>query len=384
MNRSQKTVFNESIFMSRIHTLFFVACAGIFFFTTPEQITHTRPYYHDGRYYYNQEEHETDSVWDHYKGLPLALIRKFPSLIGITKPLPCTWPTIEKTTFPAYSQEPLLTWINQSSFLFQIAGYNVLIDPVFSDCPPLHRLHTPGCTLEQLPKIDYIFISHNHADHTDFTTLQKLAQQDNPCFVLPIGNKQLFNSYGITNIVEKTWWEQLNLEKEGNSPLTITCLPARHWSCRKLLDANTALWSSWMFACDGFVLYYAGDSGYASHFKEIAAEFPHIDIAIMPIHPIKSSKRHMGPGDAITAFLDLKARVFVPTHWGSFGLENYPGERPIQRLTEHWKLQEEKLSKNCCLIYLFGETKNLQEACANLNQGKTGIIGLPANLPWEF
>ncbi len=363
--------------------------------STGISLTHSIPVYKDGRYHYNQDEYDHDSVWYHFTSipqkLPVLLMRELPHFLGIKLQPLTNWPTVEQPTFPVRSQKPLLTWINQSSFLIQIGGYNILIDPVFSSCPPLRRTHKPGFSLEQLPPIDYILISHNHKDHTDFDTLQKIAKRDNPLFILPVGNKDLFNSYGLEKIVEKNWWETITLEKHAglisNSadtpPLTITCLPARHWSCRKLLDANTALWSSWMIECAGFTIYCAGDSGYGPHFKEIAHEFPQIDVALMPINPIKSSNEHMGPNDAITAFLDLGAQVFVPTHWGTFSCESYTGETPIHRLVQHWAKREPELSKNCCLVYQFGETKNLQEALSRLNQGTSGIIGLPDKLPWN-
>ncbi|PKN03182.1 hypothetical protein CVU75_03570 [Candidatus Dependentiae bacterium HGW-Dependentiae-1] len=338
-----------------------------------EQNNHSLPFSKDGRYYYNQEEYNQESVWSHFTSIPYKLpaliMRELPHLLGIKKQPLCVWPTVEKPLFPARSTQLLLTWINHSSFLIQVGGHNILIDPVFGDCPPLRRTHKPGFLLEKLPTIDYVLISHNHADHTDFATLKTVATRDNPLFIIPEGNRPLFNRMGLTKITEKTWWEQLVLlEKtkqtadtpsEDKKLLTITCLPARHWSCRKLLDANTALWSSWMIECNGTTLYCAGDSGYGPHFKEIAQNFPIIDVALMPIHPIKSSNEHMGPKDAITAFLDLNAQTFIPIHWGTFSCESYIPEMPLVRLAQHWQLRKKELSTKQCLLFQFGQTKQV-------------------------
>lgn len=337
-----------------------------------EQQQHSLPVLKDGRYYYSQEEYESTSVWSHFTSipykLPALLMRELPHALGIKKQPLCQWPTIEKPTFPSRSTELLLTWINHSSFLIQIGGHNILIDPVFGDCPPLRRTHTPGFALEQLPPIDYVLISHNHADHTDFVTLKALVARDNPLFILPEGNAKLFNAMGIQKSIEKNWWQQLQLpevapsaDTENKKRLTITCLPARHWSCRKLLDVNTALWSSWMIECNESTIYCAGDSGYGAHFKEISHAFPTINVALMPIHPIKSSDEHIGPKDAITAFLDLGAQIFVPIHWGTFSCESYIPEMPLIRLAQHWQRRHTELENKRCLLFQFGQTKAIAD-----------------------
>ncbi len=345
-----------------------------------EQQKHTLPVYRDGRYYYSQEEYESTSVWSHFTSipykLPVLLMRELPHALGIKKQPLCQWPTVEKPEIPSRSTELLLTWINHSSFLIQIGGQNILIDPVFGECPPLRRTHKPGFALAQLPPIDYVLISHNHADHTDFVTLKALAARDNPLFILPIGNAKLFNTMGIQKSIEKNWWEQevimpkqrTNTESNTDKQLlTITCLPARHWSCRKLLDVNTALWSSWMIECNGSTIYCAGDSGYGPHFKEIGKAFPIIDVALMPIHPIKSSDEHIGPKDAITAFLDLGAQIFVPIHWGTFSCESYIPEMPLIRLAQHWQHRHAELENKQCLLFQFGQTKSIIDILSSNN-----------------
>ena len=139
-----------------------------------------------------------------------------------------------------------VTWIGHSTLLIQLQGVNVLTDPHWSQrASPVSfagpkRLMPPGLLFEDLPPIDVVLISHNHYDHLDIDTVKRLAATHHPVFVVPLGLKSWFATLGITNVDELDWWESRRLKE-----LTLTCLPAQHFSSRTLWDRNQTLWSGW-------------------------------------------------------------------------------------------------------------------------------------------
>lgn len=256
------------------------------------------------------------------------------------------------------SMEPVITWIGHASFLIQIGEFNILTDPIFGDVKArllgnmgftvTRREWPPGIKLGDLPPIDAIVISHNHLDHTDGKSLSAICKKyPNVVALVPKGDKKLFKSMGFKQVYEKTWWEQHTLEK-NNKTLTTTFLPAKHWSIH--IDPRhyrKSLWGSWMISCDQMNIYFAGDTAYEGHFKQIAQKFSSIDVALMPIAPTspknheKNKHQHVDAKEAIDAFIDLNARCFIPMHWGTFfrGPDTY--EHPINQLDYHWKTKNE-------------------------------------------
>ncbi len=179
------------------------------------------------------------------------------------------------------STEPLITWIGHSTFLIQMAGINILTDPIFGDSTALFpRILDPGIRLNKLPPIDYVLISHNHLDHMDAQALAVLKQLNPHClFLVPLGDKKWFDQREYANAREYTWWEQesFRLLKEERQEIRFTFLPAYHWSQRNFFDKNKSLWGSWMIECAGVTIYFGGDTGYSRHFKAIGHEFDHVD-----------------------------------------------------------------------------------------------------------
>jgi L-ascorbate metabolism protein UlaG (beta-lactamase superfamily) len=241
------------------------------------------------------------------------------------------------------SQNLAITWVGHSTFLIQVNGYNILTDPIFGDLTPLFRRITPaGISLEKLPSIDFVILSHNHWDHMDSVALTFLAK-NNPevTFLVPQGDGVWFRRRGIHRVRESSWWNAHSFGTLGS--LTFTFLPACHWSQRGLLDFNRSLWGSWMIECAGKRLYFAGDTAYSHHFNAIAQEFSAIDIALMPIGPCEPrawmSHSHVSAEEAGQAFLDLNARHFIPMHWGAyyFGLDSF--DLPCTRLKDWWSKQ---------------------------------------------
>ncbi|GAA4700969.1 MBL fold metallo-hydrolase [Brevibacillus fulvus] len=233
---------------------------------------------------------------------------------------------------------PLLVWIGHASFLLQIHGLNILIDPVWANRMGFEkRLSPPGLPLDELPQIDIVLVSHGHYDHLDFPTLRRL--QGNPQFFVPIGLGRLFRKKGFRRISEFSWWEQAE-----HGGVSFHFVPAQHWTRRSLFDTNTSHWGGWVIQFGQEpALYFSGDSGYFRGFQEIGERFS-IGIALMPIGAYEPewfmSNQHMTPEESIQAFLDLRASLFIPMHYGAFRLADDTPKEALDRLQREWKRRE--------------------------------------------
>ena len=258
----------------------------------------------------------------------------------------------------ARSIEPRVTWIGHATFLIQIGGINILTDPAFFEISHfIPRIVQAPISIEKLPKIDVLLVSHNHIDHLDSASVKLLKKQGHkPIILTPEGTKTWFDYYGFDNAQEKSWWDE---HKEKG--ITFSFLPAAHWSGRNLFDTNKTLWGSWMIACNGFKIYFAGDSTYANHFSQIGKAHPDIDVAIMPIAPNGPAEcnknAHITTPESVKAFCDLKARNFIPMHWGTFSLEADFFDAPIKLLLKLWGKHHDKLKVKTLNVLKFGESR---------------------------
>ena len=237
------------------------------------------------------------------------------------------------------SQELVITWVGHATVLIQVAGLNILTDPIFGNSSMLYpRIIKPGISFERLPPIDLVLISHNHMDHMEGSSLRALARHAGIQFLVPQGDKAWFDRRCITAVNECMWWESHILSK---ALITCTFLPAVHWTQRQVFDRNRSLWGSWMIQCGDRCIYFAGDTAYGPHFQAIATEFPSIDVAILPIGPCEPRESmkhaHMDTEEAMKAFEILKAKHFIPIHWGTFHFGNEPARLPIDRLMQGWR-----------------------------------------------
>lgn len=231
-----------------------------------------------------------------------------------------------------------IIWLGHSTLLIRLNNKTILIDPVFSQtASPLpfmvKRFQEAPLTLSELPPIDFVVISHDHYDHLDWKTIsffKNLPSHMQPHFIVPLGVDRHLTYWGIekSRISAQDWWQGINIEG-----IEFIATPAQHFSGRSFTQ-NDTLWASWVFKTLEHSFYFSGDSGYADHFKEIGQKYGPFDLAFLEAGQYDEMWRevHMHPEETTQAALDLKAKKFIPIHWGMFELALHRWDEPIERL----------------------------------------------------
>lgn len=224
-----------------------------------------------------------------------------------------------------------LSWVGHSTFLIQAWGKGFLTDPIWSKrASPLpligpKRKYPAAFSLESLPKIDYVLISHNHYDHLDFRTIKRLLELfPELIFFVPLGLKKWFTRRKIESVVELDWWQTL---KRGD--LSFHCLPAQHFSNRGIFDRDKTLWCGWMVEGEKKRFYFVGDTSYNPvDFQEIGRRFQPIDLCLIPIGCFQPrafmSAVHINPQEAVALHQELGSKLSVASHFGTFPLSKEP------------------------------------------------------------
>ena len=234
-----------------------------------------------------------------------------------------------------------LTWIGHSTFLLQHQDRNVLTDPIFGSCQPLpigglRRVSPPGLSLDRLPRIHDVLISHSHYDHLDAATVRALG--NGVRYWVPEGLSGWFRKRGIHSCQELRWWESAPLSDE----ITIHGVPAQHASGRSAFDRDRTHWCGWVLQSSERAIYFAGDTGYSPLFHEIGRRFGGFDLAMIPIGAYRPAwlmgPMHLNPAEAVKVHIDVASRLSVACHWGTFQLTDEPLNEPpfllVQELTE--------------------------------------------------
>jgi N-acyl-phosphatidylethanolamine-hydrolysing phospholipase D len=288
----------------------------------------------DGRYLSWAEADDKGTLWVRLKFLARRLTN---SLTGVANLTPLLYASDNPGLAPPANS---LTWIGHATFLIRINGVNILTDPIWSaHTGPLSFIGPPRLVkvpiqISELPPIDLVVISHNHFDHLDTPTLRQLAEQNPQThFLVPADNAHILHDVGITRVSELNWGDGWSI-----GDLTITCLPAQHWSRRTPWDGNQSLWASWSVQSPDRHLYFAGDTAYQTHFKAIKDALGSPDIALLPIgayQPVAMMKpSHLDPEEAVQAGLDLGARTIVSMHYGTYDLSDEPIDEPPLRFSQ--------------------------------------------------
>lgn len=231
-----------------------------------------------------------------------------------------------------------ITWVGHSTFLIQLAGMNILTDPIWGErASPVSwagpkRYARPGLRFEDLPRIDVVLISHTHYDHLDRPTILRLG--NGPRYIVPTRVHEWFAREHITNATELSWWESTKFD-----PLTIHAVPAKHWSKRKFFSDEHMGWGGYVIESAAGTIYFAGDTGYHSeYFKQIGKRFPGIDLGLIPIgayYPREVfGNYHIDPHEALVVHKEVGAKRSIGMHWGTFKLTQEPLAEPPMLLVK--------------------------------------------------
>ena len=208
-----------------------------------------------------------------------------------------------------------------------------------------------------MPPIDLILISHNHYDHLDIDTLQRLYNKHHPKVLTGLGNSSLLLLKGIGGVCELDWWEKETLFKGTSKECSITFTPPQHFSARTLFDRNRTLWGGFVIERKKDFLYFAGDTAYCNVFKEIRERFGSARVAFLPIGAYKPrwfmEVVHMCPEESLKAHIELRALKSVAMHFGCFHLSDEGIDEPTNLLKE--KIADCNLSKDSFAILAMGE-----------------------------
>lgn len=232
-----------------------------------------------------------------------------------------------------------ITFVNHSTFLIQTNGLNILTDPVWSErVSPFNwigpkRMRPPGTRFEDLPPIDVVLISHNHYDHLDLPTIEKLNNTGALKIITPLGVKAFLDKKNITGVFEYDWWDEVPL----SDSLSVQLVPAQHFSGRGMFDRDATLWCGYVIKRAGGNIYFAGDTGYNDQtFKEIKEKSDPIAVALLPIGAYKPqwfmSPIHTSPSDAVKIHLDIDPDVSIGMHYGTFPLADDGQQDPLSDL----------------------------------------------------
>lgn len=262
-------------------------------------------------------------------GTMLGMLFRKPPRVRPDRPLPVVKTDLGKLD----PGQDLLVWFGHSSYLLQLGGRRVLVDPVFCSAAPVSFVNRPfagtdAWTPDDMPEIDYLLITHDHWDHLDYRTVKRLKDRTG-CVVCPLGVGAHFEYWGFdpSRIVELDWNETAVPE----AYLTIHCLPSRHFSGRGLVS-NRTLWASFLLETPGSKIYIGGDGGYDGRFAEIGARFGGVDLAVLENGQYNETWKyiHMMPEYLLRAARELGAKRILTVHHSKYALARHPWDEPLE------------------------------------------------------
>jgi len=244
---------------------------------------------------------------------------------------------LEKEALAALDDEGLyLIKLGHSSLLLKVYGEYWLIDPVFGErASPVSfagpkRFEPPAISLQDLPAIDKVFLSHNHYDHLDKGSIEFLARRA-ALFLVPLGVDQQIMDMGVPaqRIQTFNWWDEQPFAKAK-----VVFTPTQHFSGRTPWDSNETLWGSWTLLFAEVKVFFSGDSGYFGGFKEIGEKYGPFDITLMENGAYDKNwpAVHMFPEQTVQAHIDLQGKVLIPIHNSTFDLAFHPWDEPLNEV----------------------------------------------------
>jgi len=313
------------------------------------------PNYYDGSF---QNRHKTPQLTSgkSYFATALDFLFQKKERVRPEKKLP----VIKTDLWQMKREEDCLVWFGHSSYLLQIDGIRVLVDPVFVESSPMFFYNKPfnGPNVfrpQDIPEIDYLVISHDHWDHLDYRTVKALKNRIGKV-ICGLGVEEHFEHWGFDEyqIIEMDWGKRVLL-LDG---LSVHCFPTRHFSGRGL-SPNQSLWTSYLIEFPSRNVYIGGDGGYDDRFTAIGEKFGSIDLAILENGQYDKNWKyiHLFPEQTIQAFRDLNAKTLFTVHHSKYALANHPWDQPLNDI---YSLAE----KNSVhlLLPMIGERVNLNDS----------------------
>lgn len=235
--------------------------------------------------------------------------------------------------------ELVVTPVNHATVLIQADGVNLLTDPIWSErASPVsfagpRRYRPPGIVFDALPPIDVVLVSHNHYDHFDLPTLDRLNATHAPLFLVPPGDGARLRSRGYARVVELDWWQTHALP----NGCAIHAVPSQHWSSRGVPgDRNRSFWLAYVIGTRGGPIYFAGDTGYGPHFTATRERLGAMRLALLPIGAYLprwlTAYQHVEPSEAVQAHADLASARSLGIHYGTFELADDGEAQPPRDL----------------------------------------------------
>ncbi len=232
-----------------------------------------------------------------------------------------------------------VTWLGHSSFIIEIEDKILLADPVWSKrISPVSiigpgRFHPVPISINDLPPIDAIVITHDHYDHLDKVTIDSLKDQIKQ-FIVPLGVAAHLEGWGVSSdyINELDWYESTKLL---GTNIEVTATPADHFSGRFRMN-NSTLWAAWVIKSESHSLYFGCDGGYFDGFKEVGNKYGPFDLVLLEAGQYAEAWKqvHLRPFETFKAFKDLRGKKLIPTHWGTFVLAYHPWYEPAEQLVD--------------------------------------------------
>jgi len=271
--------------------------------------------------------------------LPKLLYKQFCKKEAREPHKPLSIIPFDKELFIQPHQSMRSIWYGHSAILMRLDNKTILIDPMLgSNAAPIAPFTVQRFSqntldlIDKFPEIDLVLISHDHYDHLDYDSIQKLKGKTKQ-FYVALGVKRHLVSWGIDEdtITELDWWDEIPFDG-----IKITFTPTRHFSGRGLADRAKSLWGGWALKTATENIWFSGDSGYGEHFKEIGKRLGPFDFAFMECGQYNENwhKIHMYPEESVQAAIDANVKNMMPVHWAGFALAQHTWTEPVERFSQ--------------------------------------------------
>lgn len=269
----------------------------------------------------------------------------------------CEMPVIKYTKLPKCNKDDIrVIWFGHSMMLINMHGMNILTDPVMSErTSPVSfigpkRMSALPIEKDNLPEIDVLLLSHDHYDHLDYQTIKSIDSKVKK-YCVPLGVESILEGWGVENqkIISMAWYEDTIIDG-----LTVTSVPAQHYSSRSVNDQDITWWCGFLLKDQYHSLYYTGDTGKGKFFEDIHKKYGDVDLMMADSGQYDEMWPyvHMDMQQSLDSAEVMHAKYLIPVHWGAFALANHPWSEPAEKLTN---LAENKKSNVSVIVPMIGQ-----------------------------